>query len=47
MTNISDNSITMKNANGIVELKPGQIIDIGGFNAGELKLRVADSNTQQ
>ncbi len=39
VTNISDNSITMKNAAGIVELKPGQIIDIG-----ELKLKVAVSN---
>jgi S-layer protein (TIGR01567 family) len=45
VTNISDNSITMKNAAGIVELKPGQIIDIGEINAGELKFRVADSNT--
>ncbi|VVB90031.1 S-layer protein [uncultured archaeon] len=45
VTNISDNGITMKNAAGIVELKPGQIIDIGEINMGELKLKVADSNT--
>ncbi len=45
VTNISDKSITMKNAAGIVELKPGQIIDIGEINMGELKLKVADSDT--
>ncbi len=45
VTNLSDNSITMKNAAGIVELKPGQIIDIGEVNICELKLKVADSNT--
>lgn len=40
VTNISDNTITMKNPAGIVELKPGQIINIGN-----IKLKVADSNT--
>ena len=45
VTNISGNGITMRNEAGIVELKPGQIIDIGEINAGELKLRVADSDT--
>lgn len=45
VTNLTDNSITMKNAAGIVELKPGKIIDIGEVNIGELKLEVADSNT--
>ena len=40
VTNISDNTITMKNAAGIVELKPGQIIYID-----YIKLKVADSNT--
>ena len=41
VTNISDNTITMKNAAGIVELKPGQIIDI----INNIQLKVADSNT--
>jgi S-layer protein (TIGR01567 family) len=39
VTNISDNTITMKNP-GIMELKPGQIINIGN-----IELKVADSNT--
>ena len=41
VTNISDNTITMKNSAGIVELKPGQIININ-YN---IDLKVADSNT--
>lgn len=40
ITDVSDTGITMKNTAGIVELKPGQIIDIG-----VVSLRVADSNT--
>ncbi len=40
VTNISDDTITMKNSAGIEELKPGQIINIGN-----IKLKVADSNT--
>jgi len=40
VTNISDNTITMKNSAGIEELKTGQIINIGN-----IKLKVADSNT--
>jgi|GEM_PF-868551 len=41
VTNISDNTITMKNSAGIVELKPGQIINI----INNIKLKVANSNT--
>ena len=41
VTNISDNTITMKNSANIVELKPGQIININ-YN---IDLKVADSNT--
>lgn len=40
ITDVSDTGITMKNTAGIVELKPGQIIDIGIAS-----LKVADSNT--
>ncbi|HWR26680.1 MAG TPA: S-layer protein domain-containing protein [candidate division Zixibacteria bacterium] len=41
VTNISNDTITLKNAAGIVELKPGQIINI----INNVHLKVADSNT--
>jgi S-layer protein (TIGR01567 family) len=41
VTNISDDTIIMKNAAGIVELKPGQNININH----NIELKVADSNT--
>lgn len=41
ITDVSDTGITIKNTAGIVELKPGRIIDIGVEN---LRLKVADSN---
>lgn len=41
VTNISDDTITLKNEAGIVELKPGQIINI----INNIHLKVADSNT--
>ena len=41
ITDVSDTGITMENTAGIVELKPGRIIDIGVEN---LRLKVADSN---